>query len=115
MCSLCGVLGGRGHWTDSASHPEAFRSRQPTPRRRERQDRTRLVNAVLDHYGLSLADWAGTAYVLGTRTGRTALVENLTELWAAAETLIDAPCDPLDDALLDRLARTDRSSPGASP
>ena len=28
MCSLCGVLGGRGHWTESSSSPEAFASRQ---------------------------------------------------------------------------------------
>jgi hypothetical protein len=103
------MLGGRGHWTDSATNPEAFRTRAETTRRRERQERTRLVNAVLAHYGLALSDWAGTSYVLRTRTGRTALVENLGELWAAAEGLVGKPCDPLDETLLAALARPDRS------
>jgi hypothetical protein len=109
MCSLCGLLGGRGHWTDSAANPEAFRGRAETTRRRERQERTRLVNAVLGHYGLALSEWAGTSTVLRTRTGRTALVENLSELWAAAEGLTGKPCDPLDETLLSALAPYKRS------
>lgn len=100
MCSLCGVLGGRGHWTDTSSHPEAFRHIEQPTRRRERQERTRLVNTVLDHYGLTLSDWAGTSYVLRTKTGQTALVENLTELWATAEQLTRRDCDPLDERLI---------------
>ena len=27
MCALCGVLGGKGHWSDSASAPAAFAGR----------------------------------------------------------------------------------------
>ncbi len=104
MCSLCGVLGGRGHWTDSASHAGAFPNRAETTRRAERQRRTRLAGAVLGHYGLTLTDWTGASYVLATRTGRTAMVDNLTELWAAAEDLTGATCDPLDEALLARLS-----------
>ena len=107
MCSLCGVLGGRGHWTETSSHPEAFRKQMETTRRRERQDRTRLVNAILRFYGLTLSDWEGVSYVLRTHTGRTVLVENLTELWTAAETLIGKPCDPLDETLLAGLAPAD--------
>ena len=110
MCSLCGVLGGKGHWTDSSTTPEAFRSRsEATTRRRERQERTRLANAVLKHYGLTLADWAGASYVLSTRTGRKVLVDNLAEVWAAAESLGKTSCDPLDDTLLTALARPGRS------
>ena len=103
MCSLCGVLGGRAHWTDGAGHAEAFPNRVETTRRAERQHRTRLANAVLGHYGLALTDWTGASYVLATRTGRTAMVDNMTELWAAAEDLTGNRCDPLDEALLDRL------------
>ncbi len=112
MCSLCGVLGGRGHWTDAATNPATFRGRlDGSTRRGERQQRTRLVNAVLAHYGLTLSDWAGASYVLRTGTGRTALVENLTELWAAAEDLVKAPCDPLDESLLAALADADADAP----
>lgn len=101
MCSLCGILGGRGHWTESASSPEAFSSRAERHTwARERQARTRLVNRVLAHYGLKLADWSGNAYVLKSRTGRTAIVNNLSEVWAEAETLSRKDCDPLDDGLL---------------
>ena len=105
MCALCGVLGGRGHWSDSAANAEAFQGRAATTRQRERQQRTRLVNAVLDHYGLGVADWAATSYVLRARTGRTAIVDNLTELWAAADDLGRGRCDPLDEALLEALSR----------
>ena len=103
MCGLCGVLGGSGHWTESASHGRAFPNRAETTRGAERQHRTRLANAVLGHYGLALSDWTGASYVLATRTGRTAMVANLTELWAAAEDLTGMECDPLDAALLARL------------
>lgn len=107
MCSLCGILGGRGHWTDSATNPEVFagRAEQHTSRR-ERQQRIRLMAPVLTHYGLSLGDWTGSTYVLRTHTGQTQLVENLAELWAAAEALTGRNIDPLDPALLARLAHT---------
>ncbi|MDP6690644.1 MAG: hypothetical protein QF384_14200 [Alphaproteobacteria bacterium] len=104
MCALCGVLGGRGHWTESAAAPEAFASRpEAHTRARERQARTRLVNRVLGHYGLKLSDWSGGAQVLRGRTGRTALVNNLSEMWAAADDLGRRDCDPLDADLLRRL------------
>ena len=105
MCSLCGVLGGRGHWTETSSHPEAFRHAGPTTRRRERQERVRLANRVLAHFRLSLSDFSGSAYVLRSHTGRTAMIDNLTELWPAAERLTGRPCDPLDPALVAAMAR----------
>ena len=109
MCSLCGVLGGRGHWTESASTPEAFASRlDVTTRRRERQQRTQIANRILKHYGLNLSDWSGASYILSNRTGRTAIVNNLSEIWIAAEDLAKAECDPLDASLINDLiaART---------
>ena len=112
MCSLCGVLGGRGHWTESSSSPEAFASRQDlTTRRRERQERTRLANRVLHHYGLKLQDFSGSSYVLTSRTGRSKIVDNITEVWMAAEELTGKDCDPLDPLLLDGLR--DRQAGGA--
>ncbi|MDE0727005.1 MAG: hypothetical protein OSB82_11130 [Alphaproteobacteria bacterium] len=105
MCSLCGVLGGRGHWTESAAAPEAFATRaEAHTRARERQERTRLVNRVLDHYGLRLGDWSAGGHMLRGRTGRTALVNNLSEMWAAADGLARGDVDPLDPELLRHLA-----------
>ena len=105
MCSLCGILGGRGHWTESASSPDVFAGRAEvhTPGR-ERQQRTRILNVVLGHYGLSVSDWTAGKSVLRSATGRTALVDNVGELWPAAERLTGRPLDPLDPALLTALA-----------
>ena len=101
MCALCGVLGGRGHWTDSATAPEAFAARQQLhTRARERQQRTRLVNKILRHYGLHLGDWSGGGHLLRGRTGRTAIVKNLSEMWAATENLTRSDFDPLEEDLL---------------
>ncbi len=100
MCSLCGVLAGRGHWTESSSHPEAFADGAPATRRAERQRRARLASTILKFYGLTLRDWEGTSYILQGGTGRTLLIENLTDLWAAADRMSGRTCDPLDASLL---------------
>ena len=101
MCSLCGMLGDQVHWTDS---------NRPAPeghtRRCERQARVRLVDTVLQHDGLTLAEWSGKSYVLSSRTGRTALVGNLSELWGQAERLSARRGDPLDESLLVLVERT---------
>lgn len=110
MCSLCGILGGRGHWTERASSPEVFAgSDEHQTSRRERQHRTRILNRVLAPYGLSISDWAASQYVLKTATGRSVLVPDVGALWPAAEALIGRALDPLDPALLAALA----AGPGA--
>ena len=111
MCSLCGILAGRGHWTESASSPEVFAGRaEAHTAGRERQHRTRILNVVLGHYGLSVSDWTAGKSVLKSATGRTAIVENVGELWPAAERLAGRPVDPLDPALLSVLR-----PPGSRP
>ena len=110
MCSLCGMLAGRGHWTDSGSSPEVFNGREVAHTTlRERQQRVRILNRILEHYGLSVSDFSATTYVLKTRTGRSRLVNNLSELWTAAEALLSRPCDPLDPALIDSLRTQPRA------
>lgn len=104
MCSLCGILGGKGHWTDTSSTPEAFAGRADTHTvRRERIERTALVNRVLQHYRLTLKDWSGAQYVLRTATGKTAIVDNLSQMWAEAERLTGRDMDPLDEGLVGAL------------
>jgi hypothetical protein len=106
MCSLCGVLGGTVHWTEERRPAGAPAESGPPPTRlRERQQRVRLLNLVLKSYGLTLDDWAGSSYILRTRTGQSALVDHLTQLWAAAERLQHRACDPLDPDLLQSLSR----------
>ena len=92
MCALCGALL-TSHWAESGSS------------RRERVFRARLMNRVLAHFGLEVADWAGGVYVLRDRKGKTAVVGDLGGLWAAAERLAGRPLDPLDPELVASLSR----------
>ncbi len=106
MCGLCGVFGAEDHWTDAAGNAQAFAGAKVSrTRRHERQHRAALANKVLRHYGLGLRDWSGNAYVVGTQTGRSEIVDNLAQVWAAAERLIKRDCDPLDPALIAVLER----------
>ncbi|MFN0303748.1 MAG: hypothetical protein ACKVQU_25715 [Burkholderiales bacterium] len=101
MCGLCGVLGGLGHWTESQAAPDAFAGREHThTSTRERLDRSALVNQVLQHYRMNLKPWSGSSYVLRGGTGKTVLVENLSQMWAAAEKMTGLQLDPLDEALI---------------
>ncbi|MBO0758795.1 MAG: hypothetical protein J2P54_23355, partial [Bradyrhizobiaceae bacterium] len=88
MCALCGVFGDKGHWSDSSSAPAVFTRRtEPQTRLRERQARTRLLNVILKHHGVAVKDWSGSSYLLTSLTGRTAIVDTIGKLWAAAEGL----------------------------
>jgi hypothetical protein len=105
MCALCGVLGGKGHWSDSASAPAVFAGRpEPQTRLRERQARTRILNAALKHCGVVVKDWSGNGYLLTGSTGRTAIANTVSEIWQAAEQISGRICDPLDETYLRELA-----------
>lgn len=105
MCALCGVLGGSDHWTDAPARPGVFSpNADPLHRRRERARRVAVANGILAHYGMQVADWQGVSFVLSTATGKSEMVENLSHLWSVAERLSGRQCDPLDPALLRRLA-----------
>jgi hypothetical protein len=87
MCGLCGVLLSET-WAEEAGD------------RRARVLRLKLLNRVLAHFGLRLEEWAGRVYVLRDRTGRTAVVDDLSAIWREAERLAGGPLDPLDPELL---------------
>ncbi len=106
MCALCGFLGGMEHWTDAVPRPGVFtRNTDPASRRRERMKRVAAANRVLSCYGINLADWQGSAFVLSTATGKSEIVDNLAHLWMAFERLLGRPCDPLDEELIARMER----------
>jgi hypothetical protein len=101
---LCGLLGNEGEWIDSAAAPAAFGGRAvPQTRLRERQARTRLLNTVLKHHGVSVKDWSGNSYLLTSRTGRTAIANTVGEIWVAVERIGGRACDPLDEDYLHAL------------
>jgi hypothetical protein len=67
---------------------------------RGRVFRAAALNRVLDHFGLSVASWAGGSYVVRDRKGGTAVVGDLGALWMEAERLVGRPLDPLDPTLI---------------
>ena len=82
-------------------HPQHRSSVAP----RERMKQVAAANRILKHYGMTLADWQGSAFVLSTATGKTEIVDNLVHLWIAAEGLLGRPCDPLDAELIALMER----------
>lgn len=104
MCGFCAMLDGGKHWAEGT--PEAGSGREPDAReqRLERVYRVRLANAVLAHYGCSVEDWAMGQYIVRSQRGRSELVPALPQVWQTVESIAGRPVDPLDDALLERLA-----------
>lgn len=121
MCLLCSQLWIDDHWSDAPIHASETgdlvvlesHARQRGARMRDRAARARLFNLVLQSRGLSLQDWEGSSYILRDAKGRSAVVSNLAQVWAAVEMLTGATLDPLDPALLERLRiQTTPSLPG---
>ena len=101
MCGLCGVLAPREHWTEAGQAGEGLKGRRVAEtRRRERAYQVRLANKVLAHYGLTLADWQGSSFVLSNWTGASEIIGHFGALWPAAARMAKRPCDPLDAALI---------------
>lgn len=109
MCVLCGEFVSQPHWAerrveDDARSEGVEASDYHRTRRRERIQRTSLVNRVLRHYGLKVEDWNGSKYILRDRKGRSELVQDLGSLWPAAAKLAGRALDPLDPALRETLS-----------
>jgi len=102
MCGLCGILGGEAHWSDLL--PNADDDAEVRRRRAERGRRVRYLNIVLGAYACSVNDWQGSKYQVSTFTGKTELVDNLGELWAAVERLTGHVPDPLLPSVGERVA-----------
>ena len=103
MCALCGVLGGKDHWTEPLQREGVYvRATDPAQRRRERLLRIARANAILGLYGLTMEDWQADSYVLRTRTGKTEIVADLAALWPLAEKLAGRELDPLAPDVLTR-------------
>ncbi len=101
----------RVHWTDRhvedrarAAAPGSDPTEYQRDRRRDRAHRVVLTNEVLRHYGLRVADWGGSKYVLRDRKGRSEIVQDLGALWPAAAKLAGRTPDPLDPTLRQALA-----------
>lgn len=112
MCSLCAALGGSRSWTDAAGKAAFSKGGHTVTLREERGRRVALLNCVLGHYGLQVADWGGNSYVMTNAAGQTANMYSLGGIWADADRLASEACDPLDEALIRRLNAS--GAPGGS-
>ena len=95
MCGLCGALGAADHWSCGG---RAVAPATPVERYRQAD----AVNAVVSHYGLRLKVW-NDRYVLYGRTGKSAVVDHLGQLWPLVEAFAGTEIDPLDPALVCRM------------
>lgn len=104
MCGLCAALNASRNWTDASGQSAFTQNGRPIAARDEREKRVRIINSVLSHYGLQVADWGGSSYVITTLSGKNANVYNLGGIWDAADGLVaEKVIDPLDPVLLARL------------
>jgi len=101
VCSLCGDLGARAHWTDAGVAAAGEGSAA------NRAARVRLAGALLRTQGLELRSWQGR-YLIGTSRGRSEVVRDLGAVWAAAERLAGRPVDPLAPAAIAALRQVAR-------
>ena len=110
MCVLCWQFLSADHWTEQqfdgqdAVGTATAGSARERARRRDRYHRTRVLNQILRHYGLRLDDWQSRSYVLSDRKGSTVIVQDLGDLWPAAQQLARRRLDPLDPQLLTALS-----------
>ncbi len=97
MCILCYGLTGEEHWTDTRVGAEATASL--------RARRRALLSQLLGAHGLDYRDdTTGVTSLVSNRKGAVEVARSLGEVWAAAEKLAKHPLDPLEPALLERLA-----------
>lgn len=90
MCANCGLPSAPGHWTE-AGEADAH------GRIRARFRRARLLQSVLDGYGLTAFDDGVTpGIMIATKTGDHVIAADLAEVWQVAERLGRACVDPLD-------------------
>lgn len=101
------MVTGATHWTEGGPDAASGTAREAREQRLERLYRVRLANAVIAHYGCTLEDWAMGQYIVRSQRGRSELVDALPQVWQTVEAIAGRPVDPLDPALLSRLAGLD--------
>ena len=111
MCSLCAALGGSRYWTDAAGDSAFETGGRKISLGEERSRRVALLNTILAFYDLSISDWGGNSYVLQNAQGRTLNMYNLAGIWADVDRMAERPCDPLDPALIARIAQMPDRAP----
>lgn len=101
MCVLCGELIMNAHWTENHNRENGMTDQRR--RRRSRIKRAVLSNRILSYYGLQLAEWNGTKYVLSDKKGSTLIIQDMGDMWPAVQKMSGHLPDPLDPRLWQHL------------
>ncbi|MEX2104902.1 MAG: hypothetical protein WD907_06190 [Bacilli bacterium] len=93
------------HWTDrnQANGNDMVVGESQRIRQRDRNRLSQLSNQVLKCYLLRLEDWSGSKFILRDLKGSSVIVNDLGELWPAAENLVKKKLDPLDPQFIQTL------------
>ena len=103
MCILCGELVSSFHWSDMnlvGQKATISVNENARERKRARLKRVKLLNEILRFYGLKIADWQGSKFVLSDKKGQSLIVNDLGDLWDKARDLAKRDIDALDNKLL---------------
>jgi len=101
MCGLCAALNAGRAWTDTAGRPQFSNAGRPIRTSDERDRLVRLVNGVLQYYGLTVSDWGGSSYMVANSAGQNENVYALTGIWESVDKLLAGQkADPLDESLI---------------
>lgn len=98
MCSACGFPTRPGHWTEAGAEASGDKLRL-------RFRRAKVLNKILDGYGLAAHDDGLTPGIqLRSSNGRTTILPDLEAVWAEAERQNGRALDPLDPRFLSAIA-----------
>ena len=102
MCVLCGEFISSFHWSDVDFRAQNVVNvgENATQRKRARLKRASILNEILGFYGLKIADWQGSKFVLSDKKGQSVIVNDLGDLWGKANALCGRDLDALDEKLL---------------
>lgn len=65
-----------------------------------RLKKVKILNEILEFYGLKLKEWQNSKYILSNKKGRDIIVNDLGDLWIKASKLEKKSFDVLDENLL---------------
>lgn len=108
MCGLCGVPARVLHWSEHLDADGRMHGASMPPSRAKRLRRVQWLDTAMRAYACTVSDWQGRAYRIATFTGKTALVENLSDIWTSVASLTGKQPSPLDDAVLQRVGALPR-------
>ena len=94
MCGVCGVLGGRRHWSAGTGVHDGDAG--PTERA-ERVQMARLLDQITRRRAVRVTTWAGTSFLVSGPTGASEIADALADVWLALDRLAPRLVDPLDD------------------